>query len=475
VCGLLSGLFIGAPGCDQSSPPTFDSTRRRRVFDPPVGAVRPVPPHAIHSGGVGPYRLGAPLEEILKLLPHGPRVELMSIRGLVDYRLVRAESDGLIIGADRPAGVAFVAVLDREIARTASGMGVGATLSQLRASFGAERLIPERSRDPRVVEFAALPNTWFVLDPLPPRTEGEAGAEREYQVSVVLVLRSAAAGAPVPGTGVHGPQAPGGGGPARGSAERPARPPAARAAAGSAAGPAACRMHRGGSELDAVGEAVRAPADAPPQIVWTDCFAGGDTLALGRDWLALVGDDASRTRRASLHRVEGLAYAAPLDVDGDDRAELAVVASRVQGGERIVWLEFIDLSPGRMALLSTHEVYRLSARSAGWIGARLEGTEFYIQLEARGGAVEVTGLLLHRDRGRVARVAPLLPRTVVTRPRRTPAGSRISGRSDAGVEATEAGSSRAASETASGVRVLPPLTGPGAESEPGRQPHDRNR
>ncbi len=158
---LLSTLFLSVACEGEVSPPRKEKpVRTRRVIMPPVGKVRAVAPHAIHSGGVGPYRLGISLRKILSLLPHRPRVELTKVGDLFDYDLVRTENNTLHIGV-APLGVSFVGVLGKKAARTAMGIGVGSTVEELNNNYSADA--GKVIRDPRIWRSKELPTISFVL------------------------------------------------------------------------------------------------------------------------------------------------------------------------------------------------------------------------------------------------------------------------------------------------------------------------
>ena len=70
VCaGVIAGL--GAAGCGnrrrENKEPPRDARQARRVIEPSTDRVGPLPPYAIRGDGVGPYKLGEKLSDLLEL------------------------------------------------------------------------------------------------------------------------------------------------------------------------------------------------------------------------------------------------------------------------------------------------------------------------------------------------------------------------------------------------------------------------
>lgn len=390
ICAAL----VGAGACKQPETPEavpYDAGRRRRLFQPPAGEVRAVPPHAIHANGVGPYALGRSLRDVLGMLSRGPRVMLMQIDGVVDYSLVRAESDSLLIGVEPLGGVAFVSVLDTETARTESGIGVGTGSAQLAEALGPPLVAPDLALPPRIVGFASLPSVRFLLD--------EPGG----RVAAVVVR-----GAQEPDEAVDA------------AAAAPVEPRDAGAV--DAAAGAACLD--GGDlvghmdEIVRAAEVTRAEVDASLRF---GCFSaavpealvhtGDRVVALG----SAAGTEPAAVRRLAVHPAAGIVFAAPLDVDGDGRSEVAVVKQREAGGERRVEVEILRLDSGRFVPVAAAEVYRLSERNTAWVGAALGEIEILVELQAVAGDVAVSGLYVHHGQTGLDTVAPLVPTIVEVR------------------------------------------------------------
>src|SRR5688572_423623 len=167
---VLAGLAL-APGCggcrDRDLPPMpapRDAGPARRVIVPAIGDVRPLPPHAIRADGVGPYRLGAPLDAVLAQLPSGPRVALLDLQGVVDVSVIRAEDDGVLVGGESVAATAaYIAVVRADVARTETGIGVGSHRRDLVTAMGPELVDTRFVRDPGLLAFASLPGARFVV------------------------------------------------------------------------------------------------------------------------------------------------------------------------------------------------------------------------------------------------------------------------------------------------------------------------
>ena len=141
-----------------------DPQRERRVIEPPVGNVRPLPPHAIRADGVGPYRIGERLSVLLEQLPSGPRIAVFEIPGLLHRSLVRAEDDTVLIGGEPASTATFVAVVGPEVARTESGIHVGSTKLEVLKALGPLLADLDVAHDPRIVVPSALRNARIILN-----------------------------------------------------------------------------------------------------------------------------------------------------------------------------------------------------------------------------------------------------------------------------------------------------------------------
>jgi hypothetical protein len=164
---VLVGLALGACGnrAREKEPPPRDAQRARRVIEPSTDRVGPLPPYAIRGDGVGPYKLGEKLSDLLEQLSSGPRIELFEIAGVVHRNVIRAEDDTVLIGGEQASTASFVAVIGGAgVASTESGIHVGSTRDELIAALGSPIDEPTRARDPRLIVPSGLPGVRVVLD-----------------------------------------------------------------------------------------------------------------------------------------------------------------------------------------------------------------------------------------------------------------------------------------------------------------------
>ena len=397
------GIFVCVVlvvGCSESSsapPSPYDATRARRVLEPPPGEVRAVPPHAVRIDGIGPYLLGAPVSDVLNLV--GPRKVLLQIAGVVDYSVVRAESDTLLVGAVRGRHVeevSFVSAIHGDTAKTEGGLTIGATADELSSAMGPVVRASEYAKDPRILVFARQPNVRFVVD------EGVliamAVLNRTPPASLDEVLDA--------GTDPADP-----GQPESNAADRSG---GARAvcAAQDALGPHAA----------AVVEASR--LDATRASVAYGCFAGSgaEALVIAADQIVLVGGDPDKLRRIATSSVPSdLTFAAALDIDRDGRDEIVLVSRSVQDDEYVAKIELLRVEAGRLVRAASSDVYRITSSAAAANGAELSEIDLLIEVEARASKLIVSGLYVHRVAKRPRTLAPLIEvRVPVSRPRTNP-------------------------------------------------------
>lgn len=395
---LVLAMLAGCEDTPRASAPDDAEARRPRVFAPPPGQVRPVPPHAIRARGVGPYVLGEPLKDVLSSLPYGPRVELLKLRGIVDYSLVRAEGGRVIVGVARPDGVSFVAVLDPEVARTESGLGVGSTDQELAEALGAPAGGPKLARDPRMRVFAKLPNVTFVM------ADGKVAA-------VVVAARAEDGAASGAGTGKTAPA--------------PATP----------ATPAQSGCPETVSAATAREAAGVTLATAPVSMRCTD----GKVVAAvveGHEVIAVGGPVAGKLKRSAKSAIPGLVFAALVDVAPGFPPEVAAVSSERRGNSRDTRVTLLKPTAGTLSVTTERTPYRLS--ETAWMAARLEDTDLMIEVAAEGDQIEVGGLYLHWQGGQVKTVAPLLRERFTVRARsRSEAASPAGTWPDPGTQGAE--------------------------------------
>lgn len=160
---LVALLALAA--CSDHGPPSVkrDPEHSRRVIEPPTRGVRALPPYVIRADGVGPYRLGASLAELLDQLERGPRVAQFNVPGVVHRDLLRAEDDAILIGGEPQGKASFVAVVRDEIARTESNLHVGSTPDEVVRALGPSVDDPDLARDPRLFVPASMRNLHVVI------------------------------------------------------------------------------------------------------------------------------------------------------------------------------------------------------------------------------------------------------------------------------------------------------------------------
>jgi len=327
----------------------------RRVFSPAPERVLAVAPHNIHKAGMGPYKLGASLEEVLNLLPQFPPVELLKHRGWFDYSLVRPEGGSMGVGVGPTTGVEFVVALGKDVARTENGIGVEMTKVKLAEALGG----PERSfqvvRDARVLRFPAMPQTRFV-----------------------------AFGGHVKGIILGGQAAP----------EGKARP--------------SCK---GSEDLDV--ESVRVASKlAAPQVSGLCVQGQRGALARHRSRLALLVREGDKWKRLAAIQLAGLVFAGPIDVDGDGDHEVAAV-SVIRDTERIVArVRIVSWNGSRWDAEADLIPYRLGGSTAEWTGPPISDIELLLEVTARDRVVSVGGLYVELGERELRNIVPLEPVTL---------------------------------------------------------------
>lgn len=350
-----------------------DASFGRRVFKAPTGEVRALPPHNIHRTGVGPYELGATFQKTLALLPSGPRVELFKVEGLFDYRLMRADNDALVLGVGRQNRLEFISVLDPDIARTESGVGVGAGLAELVGALGAVRASKDGGRDPRIVTFSSLPDTRFIVE--------------KKRVVAAVVMPSSAEETPPAGT-LESPTA---------SVELPS------------ADSGACRASDLLLRQDELLAAAKIRSKNATVLVGCLLSDAGEAVIRKGDALYVVVLDAAGVPKLwSELDVAGLSFAAIIST-GPGRPELYTVAQRQDLQRRQVEVSRYKLTSGRMISTWSRTAFELEATSASWIGANIQAADFLVELTGSDGGLIVQGLYVQRDAGALRMVVPVDP------------------------------------------------------------------
>jgi hypothetical protein len=270
VVGLGLGLGLAAAaGCGNkrpdNQPAPRDARQIRRVIEPSTDQVGQLPPYAIRADGVGPYKLGEKLSDLLEQLASGPRIELFEIAGVVHRNVIRAEDEAILVGGEQSSTASFVAVVGgAEVARTESGIHVGSTRDELVAALGSPVDDPDHARDPRLLVPSSLPNVRVVIG------DGRVAA-------IVVTSASAVAGA-VP--------------PSRSDCERPAATGKAIGACMTAAGEL---LEIGGDDVvvrSVSGERTLATVPKLAGLVFAAALRGPE----GRDELVVI----TRTDEAAL-------------------------------------------------------------------------------------------------------------------------------------------------------------------------------
>jgi len=336
--GAFGLVALGLAGCDRE--PTKrerprDPQRERRVIEPPVGNVRPLPPHAIRADGVGPYRIGERLSSLLQQLPSGPRLAVFEIPGLLHRSLIRAENNTVLVGGEPGSTATFVAVVGPEVARTESGIRVGSTKGEVESALGPVTSTLDAAHDPRVIVPSTMPNARIIL--------------HEDRVAAIVV--SADSGTP-----------------ARAAAPREVASPACPRPTPVEGG----RVRGFGACLTGTGELV----EVVDNEVTVRAAETGRAIAAFRIPYQVV-------------------FVAPLRAP-DGRDELVVVTQVVEAQQRRWSLMSYRFDTGKIAKTEPALLYQLTSSNARWIGADLDEVELYLELFSHADSIEVGGLLTTR-------------------------------------------------------------------------------
>ncbi len=334
--GVLAVVPLG--GCDRE--PTKrerprDPQRERRVIEPPVGNVRPLPPHAIRSDGVGPYRIGERLSSLLEQLPSGPRLAVFEIPGLLHRSMIRAENNTVLVGGEPASTATFVAVVGPEVARTESGIRVGSTRGEVEAALGPLTSTLDAAHDPRVIVPSTLRNARIIL--------------HEDRVAAIVV--SADSGTPAR---IADPR----------EVASPTCPRPTPVEGGKVRGFGAC--------LTGTGELV----EVIDNEVTVRAAETGRAIAAFRIPYQVV-------------------FVAPLRAP-DGRDELVVITHVAEPQLRRWSLISYRFDTGKIAKTEPALLYQLTSSNARWIGADLDEVELYLELSSHSDSVEVGGLLTTR-------------------------------------------------------------------------------
>lgn len=379
--GVCIAIALAASACERRDPPQVPAERQLRINAPPQG-VRALPPHAIRADGVGPYRLGVPLEQLGTQVPSGAQNAQVDIPRVVHLNVLHAEDDAILVGGTAPVGRAsFVSIVRGDIARTASGIRVGSTRAELIRALGDPAPELERARDARIIVPAQMRELRAFL------------ADGERVAGIVVAAAE----------------------PLAKSASSCTRPDVETADA-----VAVRATNVGGSD-------ARQPSDATAKI--------GACLTGSPDVLVVQGGDLSvqlldSNRVIAIARIPNLLWAAPVrnpdgrdDViairreDDDQTRAWLIYAYRIEGGSRVV------------RLVDGMAVYQLTATNARWLGSELTDLDLALEITSRSDGFEVGGLLIARRNDTLRDLVMLSPVGVPLRRARSGAGEG----SDSGV------------------------------------------
>ena len=390
----LVAVFVALAACSDRGRPELsdDGGLRPRVFRPPPSRVRAVPPHNIHADGIGPYKLGASLGDILNLLPHGPRVELFRLASLADYSLVRSENGALLVGVRRNAGVTFVAAIEPVVARTEGGAEVGTRVAKLVEELGPSPADHNAVRDRRLVRAAGLPEALFWV---------EGGV-----VAAVVVDRVA-------------------------TRSKQEKPPEGVADGG-------VSITCGPVDKAVESDLLAAARLGTSAFVRTSCSGGeirAAVVAWGDRWVWLAVNKG-KVRRVTSGAIAGLVLAAPALVD--DATVLVTVDERRSSGKLRVGLE-VFRPEKQLVSIERSSLYELSNDNMRLAGGTVANAAIAVEVEIAEQVLIARGLYAHRRAsGQLQVIAPLVPRRVELKNRgRRPArpaadAGTVRSRADAG-------------------------------------------
>ncbi len=355
----LSGLVLCA-ACGNKDRPTTEREpeRQRRVIEAPPSGVRPLPPHAIRPDGIGPYKLGSTVAELLEQLPSGPRIASFTIPGIVHRDILRAEEDAILIGAEPQGKATFVAVVRGDMARTEAGIRVGSTKDQLTAALGAPVDDLDRAHDARLVIPSAMRNARVVFD-------GD-------KISAFVVTNSAATPS---------------------KEKEPAGEGCARPASESDKG-----------------------------LVGVCLTNAGDLFRVNGEYLELVARDGEKPIAAPVRIPDlAYALPLRNPSDGRDEI-VAIARSDDSQTETWTLTAYRLADGKLVRTIEPSLLYSLTAANARWIGSELRDVDLYLELTSRSDSIEVGGLLTTRvaDRAgdKIRDVVVISPVLVPRAPRR---------------------------------------------------------
>jgi hypothetical protein len=372
-----------AAACDRDRPvppPVRDPQPPRRIIEPPTtGIVRQLPPHAIRSDGVGPYKIGDKVAALLQQLPSGPRIMRFELPGIVRTSVIRAEEDdAIIIGGETASSVTSVAVVGgSEVARTEkSNVHVGSSLSDLERALGPLVDDPDRARDPRLVIPSQLRNLRVIVD-----------SER---IAAIVVTSDATNPRTMPES----------------ACVRPTIVPD--------------------------GQRRRFPA----------CLSqAGEVVEI--DGEEVIVRSANGESRLASFKIPNLVFAEPLRHIGDGRDEVVAITSVEDAQERRWSIVAYRLEGTRFVRsLDSEVIYEMTNARTRWIGAELRDVQLFLELTSQSDGIEVGGLLTTQSGAKIRDVVVISPVRVGRKSGgKSMAGDASSGGTAGSAGRTDAGSS----------------------------------
>jgi hypothetical protein len=106
-----------------------------------------------------------------------------------------------------------------------------------------------------------------------------------------------------------------------------------------------------------------------------------------------------------------LRWAAPLDVDGDGRQEIAAFFSERDASARSTRIELLRWDGNKLLPFDSAVAYSVSAAAAAATGDDLVEIDLLVEVEVADDELHFGGLYLHRGRRGPRNVAPLAPRS----------------------------------------------------------------
>lgn len=356
--GFCIAIALAGGACERREPPQEPAERQLRINAPPQG-VRALPPHAIRADGVGPYRLGVPIEQLGTQVPSGAQNAQVDIPHVVHLNVLHAEDDAILVGAMAPMGRAsFVSIVRGDIARTASGIRVGSTRADLLRALGDPVLELDRARDPRIIVPGQMRELRaFVADS--DRVAGMVVAPAEP-----VVKTSGACVRPDPET-------------------------------------AAAFTVRGGGGADG-----RQPRDVTAKL--GACFTGTpDVLVVQGGELSVQPLETNRV--IAIVKIPDLLWAAAVrNADGRDE----VIAFRREDDDQTrTWFVYAYRFDGSRVtkLVEGRAVYQLTATNARWLGTELAELDLALEVTSRSDGFEIGGLLIARRNATLRDLVVLSP------------------------------------------------------------------